>query len=457
MKIRASLLFTAFVLFAGLLPAIPAAAASIEVSLSHTAELDKGDILVVSVDISQVSNLNSAQFELYFNPEVIDVNKINDGTIDDTSFPVMSREIGLGHYRVLGTLMTGSANGQGRLAIITFNTLKGGTSELSFSDGILSGLNGEISAEWNSSSVTVISDEPEETDPPDTQQDDTPPAEQNDDSQPAQQDTSPPAEGTPTITTVDLTDTALTTSTPLRIDSTGTVQAYTTLTTDEGKVSYRLTPNTKVLDSQGHALTRGFDAVSVENAPAPPEGADIVFAYDMKPDGATFSPPVTLTMEYDEATLPEDTDENNLTLAYWNGMEWVILNGTVDAENNKISAPVTHFTEFAVIRDIPEDYDVIEPEVPEEYPSINEESDVNNDDNVHITQSTESIVISSGNDDEEAEENPEAKDDSKDGDEAEKSEPADGIKWPVLFGIIGGVVVIIILIVISRLRRGYLG
>ncbi|GAI53974.1 unnamed protein product, partial [marine sediment metagenome] len=69
------------------------------------------------------------------------------------------------------------------------------------------------------------------------------------------------------------------------------------------------------------------------------------------PDGATFDPPLTLTFEYEESELPEDANEDDLVIAYWDegAEEWVELDCTVDPVTNTISAEVSHFTTFAII------------------------------------------------------------------------------------------------------------
>ena len=75
--------------------------------------------------------------------------------------------------------------------------------------------------------------------------------------------------------------------------------------------------------------------------------------YDFGPDGATLEPPITLTITYNPALIPEGVAEENLVIAMWDedAGEWVELPGpfTIDTENNTISAPVSHFTAFTVL------------------------------------------------------------------------------------------------------------
>jgi len=94
--------------------------------------------------------------------------------------------------------------------------------------------------------------------------------------------------------------------------------------------------------------------VEVGKPPAPPGDACIIgLAYDLGPDGATFSPPIALTINYDPQSLPAGVAEQALYLAYWDGLKWVALETTVNAEANTASGKLSHFTIFAVIAPIP--------------------------------------------------------------------------------------------------------
>ena len=54
-------------------------------------------------------------------------------------------------------------------------------------------------------------------------------------------------------------------------------------------------------------------------------------------------------MHYNTEALPEGVTEESLSIAYWNGPEWLILEGTVDTENNKVSVNISHLTGFVVM------------------------------------------------------------------------------------------------------------
>ena len=90
-----------------------------------------------------------------------------------------------------------------------------------------------------------------------------------------------------------------------------------------------------------------------DEPPEPPEEADIVLAYDLGPDGATFDPAITLTFSYDPADIPEGKDV--LVVAYYDEIAeaWVYLEGEVDTVTKTITVSISHFTTFAIIARAP--------------------------------------------------------------------------------------------------------
>jgi len=87
--------------------------------------------------------------------------------------------------------------------------------------------------------------------------------------------------------------------------------------------------------------------------PEPPKDTDIVISYDLGPDGATFDPAITVTFHYDENRLPATADEEALTVAWYDASRgWVYFDPediTIDPDTNTISVKVDHFTNFAVM------------------------------------------------------------------------------------------------------------
>ena len=92
--------------------------------------------------------------------------------------------------------------------------------------------------------------------------------------------------------------------------------------------------------------------VKSTSPPAAPDDASVVHEiYDFQPDGVTFSPPANLTIDYDEDDIPDGVAEGNLVVARWDETigEWVILDTTVDTDENTVTAPVSHFTNFTIL------------------------------------------------------------------------------------------------------------
>jgi hypothetical protein len=67
-------------------------------------------------------------------------------------------------------------------------------------------------------------------------------------------------------------------------------------------------------------------------------------AVDFGPEGMVFDKPVTITMPYEESLLPDGVSEDNVALAYWDGLSWVAVKGAVDAGKNTVAVKLTEFT-----------------------------------------------------------------------------------------------------------------
>ena len=149
---------------------------------------------------------------------------------------------------------------------------------------------------------------------------------------------------------------------PGTIDVSGFVSAAGTFTETvviesvDGKCWLTINEGTIGLSEDGDPLAE-IAVTEMEDPPAPPENSHIIgLAYDLGPDGATFNPPMALTITYDASLIPEGIAEENLVIAMWDedAGEWVELPSTVDTVNHTITASVSHFTTFAIIaREVP--------------------------------------------------------------------------------------------------------
>lgn len=104
------------------------------------------------------------------------------------------------------------------------------------------------------------------------------------------------------------------------------------------------------MDNSGQPV----DEITVEletNTPPIPEDYFLIEAFDFGPDGATFSPAMEITIEYDLSQLPAGQEP---VIAYYSETagEWVVIPGTVDTDAGTITFSVEHFTVFIVMSDL---------------------------------------------------------------------------------------------------------
>ncbi|MHC1596302.1 MAG: cohesin domain-containing protein [Candidatus Syntropharchaeales archaeon] len=115
-----------------------------------------------TIEVEDVSNLNSGQFDLTFDPDVINVTDVLEGEIDGVTIPIddnMWEFMSYDRIRVLFKLPdVETVNGSGYLAKIGFEVKgeNGDTSELEISKGLLVDYDGEgMDANWNGAALTV--------------------------------------------------------------------------------------------------------------------------------------------------------------------------------------------------------------------------------------------------------------------------------------------------------------
>ena len=144
-----------------------AAAQEAEVRVNAPEYVEERATFVVTIGVDSVSDLNSAQFDLSFDPDVVKISEVKKGEINGDEFPTfMHRSIAEDTERVLVSMPFGKGvSGSGYLVEIEF-TAKGGEgekSELSLSEGLLGNISaGKISAEWISSEIGIGKEEEKE-------------------------------------------------------------------------------------------------------------------------------------------------------------------------------------------------------------------------------------------------------------------------------------------------------
>jgi len=97
---------------------------------------------------------------------------------------------------------------------------------------------------------------------------------------------------------------------------------------------------------------------SLKTQAPPPSTVDVTLAFSIQASngGAAvesgFAEPVNLNFTIDASTVPAGATGDQLRLAFWNGLRWVIVEGTVTINADgtaTVSAATDHFTLFAVL------------------------------------------------------------------------------------------------------------
>jgi parallel beta-helix repeat protein len=136
----------------------------VPVTINAPAEVDPDTDFTATVDIGEVSELNTAQYDIWFDPAVLRLDSIDFGLINSKTIVAMPIEIKSGHWRVVNYLviMTDNVSGSGYLSVLNFHIIGdlGESSDIYFSGGILSGISGPISATWTGDTVLIPPPEP---------------------------------------------------------------------------------------------------------------------------------------------------------------------------------------------------------------------------------------------------------------------------------------------------------
>jgi predicted GH43/DUF377 family glycosyl hydrolase len=136
------------------------------------------------------------------------------------------------------------------------------------------------------------------------------------------------------------------------VNTSGVFQTSATVETTDGNATVTIPDGTTGLTSAGTPLST-ITVTPQATPPAPPTGSNVVgVAYDFGPNGATFSPPISMKFNYIPANIPAGVPETSLVIAFYNTTtsQWVIIPGAVvDTVNHTITVPVSHFTLFTVM------------------------------------------------------------------------------------------------------------
>jgi hypothetical protein len=133
-----------------------------------------------------------------------------------------------------------------------------------------------------------------------------------------------------------------------KVKNDGLIQNAVQLKTTDGKVTFDIPIGTKLMGNK-------FDPIYIlvaniaTSVPPAPANDKIILAYNFGPDSVTFNPALIMTITYDPSKLYEDIAEKDLFIAYWDGAEWQLIESSIDTVAKKISAPISHFSTYALI------------------------------------------------------------------------------------------------------------
>jgi hypothetical protein len=134
-----------------------------------------------------------------------------------------------------------------------------------------------------------------------------------------------------------------------QISQDGNLEQAVEVISEDGIVTISLDKDTACLDSEGKRLEN--IEIGETYLPQLPEGYYIIGrAYGLEPSGAIFDPAFNLTLGYED-NIPQYVFEEGIYIAYYDvptGI-WIPLSSQVDTQNNTVTAPVSHFTTFAIM------------------------------------------------------------------------------------------------------------
>jgi len=132
------------------------------ISLDAPASVKAGGNFVVKVNINDVSDLNSWQYDVTFNPSVLELTNVSSGSIASSTIPAEAGDwsvVEAGRLRVEGDMGSASpATGSGYLSQLHFHVIgqAGDSSNVSLANGLLRDSQAQtIEAHWQGCSVTV--------------------------------------------------------------------------------------------------------------------------------------------------------------------------------------------------------------------------------------------------------------------------------------------------------------
>ncbi|MFH1032029.1 MAG: cohesin domain-containing protein [Chloroflexota bacterium] len=305
-------------------PTIAANAVSIGVT---TAQVAEGSSFIARVNIDSVIDFDAAQYDITYNPAVIQVTGVTAGLIGSTTIPVSQwGDITPGTTRVINNVPNApGVTGSGYLAEIHFHVVgaAGTSSTINLQNGLLGDKDAQeiTTATWANGMVQVTAS------------------------------TSPPdgggggGGGGGVVGEKRITPLIAVTSHDFRVME--DIEAPSV----DIKANLFIGKGTVVKNRADSVLS----SIAVEKMVTPPDASQnteiIGGAYDIGPNGARFEPPALLTLKYEVKLIPEGIPEENLYIATWNEVNhsWERMACTVAPGNDSISANLDHLSIYTIM------------------------------------------------------------------------------------------------------------
>lgn len=312
--------------------------------------VSSGSQFTIDILVQPGSAIAGAQFNLTFDPSLVTVNSVTEGNL--------FKQNGANTYFVPGQINnnTGTVSGVcgvittpgqtissvGTLAIIACTARSAtGTSRLELFNVVvgdsngkaisLNVVNGQVSVNSSPTSPTptpTLTSTPAPVPPP-----------------PSSTPSAPPASGGISGERQYLTE---------YMTQPGVFNQDVFLKSYDGILNLSIPGNTTVKTAEGWALSYiVLKPVESENQrPLVQDGNIVGLSYSLGPEGTVFDPPITISIVYDPAKIPARILETSLVIGYWNDTKgrWIALdNCQVDIARHNITAPLSHFSSYAVI------------------------------------------------------------------------------------------------------------
>ncbi|MEK7281953.1 MAG: hypothetical protein AAB037_06370 [Chloroflexota bacterium] len=154
------------------------------------------------------------------------------------------------------------------------------------------------------------------------------------------------------------------------------MQALTTVTSADGRVTITVPRGTVAKTAEGQPLNKITIQPAVGLPPAPADQRVVGIPYNLLPAGATFAPPVLVSIRVAAADVPPGVDPQSMVVARYDAAsgQWVQLSNISVVLNQAtgiytITGEADHFTLFAALTKAPQPLPVPTPIIPTPAPA----------------------------------------------------------------------------------------